>query len=132
VRPALRRRIEACVSFWSVSRSFANVNCYNAIILCPRLIPLLHSNADCVTSQAKIDETTGTMRLENEMTGRQVKSTIEAKEKALVDHDVTKLEVKRVRDILAMHADEVFSLENRKLQLKLSMDERRHEIEVHR
>ena len=36
------------------------------------------------------------MRLENEMTGRQVKTTIEAKEKAMVDHDVTKLEVKRV------------------------------------
>ena len=72
------------------------------------------------------------MRLENEMTGRQVKLTIEAKEKALVDHDVTKLEVKRVRDILSMHADEVFSLENRKFQLKMSMDERRHEIEVHR
>jgi hypothetical protein len=37
------------------------------------------------------------MQLENDMTGRQVKATIEAKEKALVDHDVTKLEVKRVR-----------------------------------
>ena len=72
------------------------------------------------------------MRLENEMSGRQVKSTIDAKEKAMVDHDVTKLEVKRVRDILAMHADEVFSLENRKFQLKMSMDERRQEIEVHR
>jgi hypothetical protein len=31
-----------------------------------------------------------------------------------------------------MHADEVFSLENRKFQLKMSMDERRQEIEVHR
>lgn len=38
----------------------------------------------------------------------------------------------QVRDILAMHADEVFSLENRKFQLKMSMDERRQEIEVHR
>lgn len=29
------------------------------------------------------------------------------KEKAMVDHDVMKLEVKRLRDILALHADEV-------------------------
>ena len=48
--------------------------------------------------QSKIEDTTSTMRLENEMTGRQVKATIEAKEKAMVDHDVTKLEVKRVSD----------------------------------
>jgi hypothetical protein len=40
--------------------------------------------------------------------------------------------VKRLRDILSLHADEVFSLENRKAQLKLSASERRHEVEVHR
>lgn len=31
-----------------------------------------------------------------------------------------------------MHADDVHTLESRKVALKLSMDERRHEIEVHR
>jgi hypothetical protein len=31
-----------------------------------------------------------------------------------------------------MHADEVFSLENRKFQLKMSMEERKEEIVVHR
>ncbi len=41
-------------------------------------------------------------------------------------------EVKRLRDILALHADEVFSLENRKFQLQMSAQERRHEVEVHR
>ena len=46
-------------------------------------------------------------QLENEMIGRQVKQAVNEKEKALVDHDVMKLEVKRLRDILAMHADEV-------------------------
>ena len=62
----------------------------------------------------------------------QCKGAIETKERALVDHDVLKLEVRRLRDILAMHADEVFSLENRKYQLKMSMEERKQEIEVHR
>jgi hypothetical protein len=41
-------------------------------------------------------------------------------------------QVKRLRDILAAHADEVFSLENRKQQLALSMEERKQEVEVHR
>lgn len=86
----------------------------------------------CKPSQGKVEESTNTQRLENEMTSRQVRLAIDAKEKAMVDHDVTKLEVKRVRDILAMHANEVFSLENRKFQLKMSMEERRQEIEVHR
>ena len=31
-----------------------------------------------------------------------------------------------------MAADEVYSLESRKAQLKLSLDERKQEIEVHR
>lgn len=48
----------------------------------------------------------------------------------MVDHDVLGLEVKRLRDILSAHADEVFSLENRKFQLKMSMEERKAEIEV--
>lgn len=64
------------------------------------------------------------------MTMRAVKTAVDAKEKAMVEHDVTKLEVQRVRDILAMNADQVFSLENRKFQLKMSMEERRQEIEV--
>jgi hypothetical protein len=41
-------------------------------------------------------------------------------------------QVHRLRQLLSMHADEVYSLESRKAQLKLSLDERRHEIEVHR
>ena len=42
------------------------------------------------------------------------------------------LQVQRLRDVLAMHANDVYTLESRKVQLKLSLDERRHEIEVHR
>mmetsp|Transcript_9124 Transcript_9124/g.17160 ORF Transcript_9124/g.17160 Transcript_9124/m.17160 type:complete len:907 (-) Transcript_9124:51-2771(-) len=84
------------------------------------------------TDRGRIDESLATLKLENEMVSRQVKGQIEAKEKNLVEHDVLALEVKRLRDILAAHADEVFSLENRKFQLKMSMEERRQEIEIHR
>jgi hypothetical protein len=41
-------------------------------------------------------------------------------------------EVKRLKDVLSLAADEVFSLENAKAQLALSAQERRHEVEVHR
>lgn len=41
-------------------------------------------------------------------------------------------QVQRLRDVLAMHASDVYTLESRKVALKLSLDERRHEIEVHR
>ena len=50
----------------------------------------------------------------------------------MVNHDVLKLEVKRLRDKLSLHADEVFGLANRKFQLQQSMEERKHEIQVHR
>jgi hypothetical protein len=41
-------------------------------------------------------------------------------------------QVQRLREVLAMHATDVYTLESRKVALKLSMDERWHEIEVHR
>jgi len=42
-------------------------------------------------SQAKIDESIHTLKLEVEMAVRQVKGAVNDKEKALVDHDVMKL-----------------------------------------
>jgi hypothetical protein len=54
------------------------------------------------------------------------------RERSLVDHDMLKLEVRRLRGLLNSQADAVFSLENRKQQLKASMEERRLEAEVHR
>ena len=61
-----------------------------------------------------------------------MKEAVKEKEDKMVAHDVLKLEVKRLRDQLNARSDEVFSLENRKMQLQLSMEERKHEVEVHR
>jgi hypothetical protein len=47
-------------------------------------------------------------------------------------HGLCALQVQRLRDVLAMHATDVYTLESRKVALKLSLDERRHEIEAHR
>ncbi|KAG2422661.1 hypothetical protein HXX76_015898 [Chlamydomonas incerta] len=96
------------------------------------LLAARRANTGLRGDKAKLDETISTLKLENDMVSRQVKGSVDAREKALVDHDVLALEVKRLRDILAAHADEVFSLENRKQQLALSMEERKQEVEVHR
>lgn len=50
------------------------------------------------------------------------------KEKTLVQHDTMKLEIKRLRDIVNLEADQVYGLENRKYQLEMSMEEREKEI----
>ena len=52
-------------------------------------------------------------------------------QEAMVSNDVMRLEVKALRDKLSDRADKVFTLENRKQQLKLSMAERKKEIAVH-
>jgi chromosome segregation ATPase len=71
------------------------------------------------------------IELENDSADREVKESIKKKEDMIVSHDVLKLEVKRLRDTLTSKADEVLNLENRKLQLELSMKEREKEVQLH-
>ncbi|ETW04915.1 hypothetical protein H310_04017 [Aphanomyces invadans] len=70
--------------------------------------------------------------LENESATNSLRAILREKEELLVQADLQKLEVKRLKDLLNSRADEVFSLENREFQLKKSMDERKKEISVHR
>eukprot|EP01116_Phalansterium_solitarium_P011237 TRINITY_DN2685_c0_g2_i2.p1 TRINITY_DN2685_c0_g2~~TRINITY_DN2685_c0_g2_i2.p1 ORF type:complete len:973 (-),score=307.68 TRINITY_DN2685_c0_g2_i2:73-2991(-) len=74
----------------------------------------------------KISELT----LENETAARNLKQTIKKKEELMVAENFVRLDVKRLRDLLYNKADEVYGLENRSLQLKLSMEERNREIIV--
>jgi hypothetical protein len=46
----------------------------------------------------------------------------------LVQHDVMKLEIKKIKDVVNGAVDSVFTLENRKYQLEMSMQERENEI----
>ena len=55
-----------------------------------------------------------------------------SKEKTLVQHDIMKLEIKKLRDTVNLEADNVYGLENRKYQLEMSMEEREKEIQVHK
>ena len=83
--------------------------------------------ADDKQMQEKIHE----IRLISDSAQRNVDSAVKTKEDKMVEHDVLKLELERLRGILNLKADEVFSLENRKFQLQQSMEERKHEVEVH-
>jgi len=87
---------------------------------------------DCATEQLKQIGKVEELDLENTSAGQTLKSQTKEKEEVMVQHDVMRLEVRRLRDALNSRADEVFSLENRQFQLQMSMEERKKEISVHR
>ncbi|XP_071950306.1 coiled-coil domain-containing protein 39-like [Antedon mediterranea] len=77
---------------------------------------------------SKIEE----LNLHNDSSQRVLKKVIAEKQDLMVDENILKLEIKRLRDILNSKADQVFSLEKRRLQLETAMKERRQEIGIHK
>lgn len=57
------------------------------------------------------------INLHIDSTQRELKKVVGGKQSLMVDENITKLEVKRLRDGLFSHAGEVQSLEKRRLQL---------------
>ena len=72
------------------------------------------------------------LELENEMAVSDLDKIKKRKEDTLVQHDVMKLEIKKLKYTVNVESDKVFSLENRKYQLEMSMEEREKEIQVHK
>ena len=83
---------------------------------------------DQLAAEEKLTDAVNELGLENDTIARNIRSFAKKKEEITVQHDVMKLEVRRLRDVLNSRADEVFGLENRKAQLQLSMEEREREI----
>ena len=71
------------------------------------------------------------LALETEAVERAVGDAIRRKEEVLVERDLAKLEAKRIRGTLNTKSERVFTLENRKEQLAISMIEREKEVECH-
>merc|ERR1719281_1956990 len=71
------------------------------------------------------------LELQNTIVNRTVTNTMKDKEESLMQHDILRLEVKRLRQQLNSKSESLYSLENRKQQLQISMEEREKEIEVH-
>jgi coiled-coil domain-containing protein 39 len=72
------------------------------------------------------------LELENEMAVSDLEKIKKRKEDTLVQHDIMKLEIKKLKYTVNVESDKVFSLENRKYQLEMSMEEREKEIQVHK
>lgn len=72
------------------------------------------------------------LELENEMAVGDLEKIKKHKENTLVQHDCMKLEIKKLKYTVNVESDKVFSLENRKYQLEMSMEEREKEIQVHK
>ena len=62
------------------------------------------------------------------MTEREIEGLVKKREESLVSHDIMKLEVKKLKENLDTKANEVYTTENKKYQLEMSMDEREKEI----
>mmetsp|Transcript_36800 Transcript_36800/g.104782 ORF Transcript_36800/g.104782 Transcript_36800/m.104782 type:complete len:898 (+) Transcript_36800:99-2792(+) len=71
------------------------------------------------------------LELQSTIMNRTVQATVKDKEESLMQHDILRLEVKRLRQNLNTKTESLCSLENRKQQLRISMEEREKEIEVH-
>lgn len=66
------------------------------------------------------------------MTYQDLNKVTKKKEEVLVQHDIMKLEIKKIRESLTSTTNNVYSLENKKNQLEMSMQEREKEIQVHK
>ncbi|GFR92728.1 coiled-coil domain-containing protein 39 [Elysia marginata] len=76
----------------------------------------------------KIDE----LNLYNDNSEAELKKIIKNKQNLMVDENLLKLEIRKLRDLLMSRADDVMSLEKRKLQLDTAMKERHQEISIHK
>eukprot|EP00747_Dinoflagellata_sp_TGD_P162413 gnl/TRDRNA2_/TRDRNA2_179979_c0_seq1.p1 gnl/TRDRNA2_/TRDRNA2_179979_c0~~gnl/TRDRNA2_/TRDRNA2_179979_c0_seq1.p1 ORF type:complete len:930 (-),score=334.27 gnl/TRDRNA2_/TRDRNA2_179979_c0_seq1:125-2803(-) len=95
---------------------------------------LKNSNRALEAIKKESAEMKGTMEeleLQNTIMNRSVEKTVKEKEESLMQHDILRLEVKRLRQQLNAKSENLHSLENRKHQLQISMEEREKEIEVH-
>ena len=72
------------------------------------------------------------LELENMKCGQDLQKIVKTKEEVLVEHDLMKLDIKKIYDRLLNEANEVFRKENRLAQLELSIKEREREINVHK
>lgn len=71
-----------------------------------------HPLVSCV--QTKINE----LMLYNENSQRELSTIVREKQELMVDDNLLKLEIKRLREMVNLRADDVLSLEKRKLQLQ--------------
>lgn len=79
-----------------------------------------------------VNEQISEISLYNESAASQLAAKIREKEELMVDENILRLELKKLRSFLNARADSVLSLENRQAHLQLALEERSKEIEIHK
>jgi NifB/MoaA-like Fe-S oxidoreductase len=82
--------------------------------------------------KASLDENIDEINLHIDTTQKELRKVVASKQDGMVDENIVKLEVKRLRDTLFSRAGEVYSLERRQLELHTAMTERNKEIGLHK
>jgi chromosome segregation ATPase len=82
--------------------------------------------------KSKLTHAIEELQIENTKASQNVNKIIKYKEETLVQHDLMKLEIKKLHDRLVMEANQVFTEENKLYQLEISIKDREKEIQVHK
>lgn len=85
---------------------------------------------NCDKDQSKLNEMIVDVELEITACELNLKKLITKKEEEMVSHDLVRLEVRRLRDILRKKVDEVLTLENERENLFTQMSSRKGEIRI--
>ncbi|KAJ3311127.1 Coiled-coil domain-containing protein 39 [Blyttiomyces sp. JEL0837] len=87
--------------------------------------------ANLQKEQDNVTENIEELNLYTESAGNQLNAKIKEKEELMVDENILRLELRKLRGFLNARADEVFSLETRQVSLQLALEERTKEISIH-
>ncbi|KAJ3412119.1 Coiled-coil domain-containing protein 39 [Chytridiales sp. JEL 0842] len=87
--------------------------------------------ADLQKEKDSITESIDELNLYTESAGNQLNAKIKEKEELMVEENILRLELRKLRGFLNARADEVLSLEHRQVQLQLALEERTKEIGIH-
>ncbi len=74
---------------------------------------------------SQVQSRTDEVVLQNRTAEEQLRRLMKEKDELMVQHDVLRLDVRRLRDTLAQRSDEVYAMENRRVQLAMTTEERR-------
>ncbi|KAJ3260491.1 Coiled-coil domain-containing protein 39 [Boothiomyces macroporosus] len=93
---------------------------------CRRQLETLEKTRDDIATNIR------ELNLYNESASHQLAVKIKEKENLMVEENILRLELRRLRSYLHARSDEVFTLETRQVQLRLALEERSKEIDIHK
>ncbi|KAJ2999895.1 Coiled-coil domain-containing protein 39 [Globomyces sp. JEL0801] len=83
-------------------------------------------------TKEEINTAIGELNVYNESAAHQLNTKIKEKENMMVEENILRLELRRLRSFVHARSDEVFTLETKQVQLSLALEERTKEIDIHK